>query len=303
MIEFGKEYKYKELCKELEIEPKRGSYQISQLNKLYERYDIEKLPNKKYVVHKEYTNTEIIENKQYGINKSYITSAMCTLLSTAENNVIRCTIKDLLETLFIFNKNFFYAKWHPDEVDEQLMGDNAGWIETFIIEQEQKNRRIVRDILNDMADKKLIELNKILKFAKQYRLPNGEFRTKTWDADKETEIPVFLEAQHSVIELFNVSTWQEFENLGYLPRKYGKQIIDDYLFEHLGINYFYYEYEIILNRKDIDDMLLEDLRAAGISFNKIIKSKAQNSKSKNMLAIPKENKDAYIDYLIDVRSK
>ena len=84
MIEFGKEYKYRELCKALEIEPLRGGYQKNQMSQLTEKYDIEKLPNKKYVVHKEYTNTEIIENKQYGINKSYITSAMCTLLSTAK---------------------------------------------------------------------------------------------------------------------------------------------------------------------------------------------------------------------------
>lgn len=303
MIEINKQYKYKDLCKVLEIEPLRGGYQKNQLSKLAEKYDMEKLPNKKYVIHKEYTNTELIENKQYGINKSYITSAMCTLLSTAENNVIRCTIKDLLETLFIFNKNFFYAKYNIDEVDEQLMGTNAGWIETFIVEQEQKNKRIVRDILNDMADKKLIELNKILKFAKQYPHPKGGYRTKTWEANKETEIPVFLEAQHKVIQMFQVETWQEFESLGYLPRKYGKQIIDEYLSDKLGLSYFYYEYEIILNRKDIDDILLEDLKTAGISFNNIIKSKAQLSKSKNMLLIPQENKDAYIDYLIDINAK
>ena len=59
MIEFGKEYKYKELCKALEVEPKRGGYQKNQMSQLSERYDIEKLPNKKYVVHKEYTMAQI----------------------------------------------------------------------------------------------------------------------------------------------------------------------------------------------------------------------------------------------------
>lgn len=62
-IEFGKEYKYKELCHQFGEYPERGSKLNTQLTRFRNNYDIEKTVSNKYLIKKKYSDIEIIENK------------------------------------------------------------------------------------------------------------------------------------------------------------------------------------------------------------------------------------------------
>lgn len=299
MIEFNKAYKYRDLCKTLDIEVLNGGYQRTQLSRLDQTYDIEKTSDKKYIIHKQYNDVELLENKKYGQIKAYFTPILYTLLLSAENNVIQCTNRELMEIFFLVNKDFSYAKWNTEKVDDIILNGDGGFLGIFITEMEMKNKRIIREMLNDMADKKLIQLNKILKFGKKIRLPNGEYRTKIWSANKEIEIPIFLEAQHKAMEANNVSSWEQYEKLSYYIRKEGKVIITDYVRSKINMDYYYYEYEIILNKKDIKETLIKNINDVGNSFNSLICEKVRTSTSKGLLSIPIADKDAYIDALIN----
>jgi len=299
-VELEQPYKYKELCKALSISPLKGGYQRTQLAQLSELYDIEKTADRKYIVHKIYDEIEQLENKRQLQYKSFLTPILYTLLVSTKDNVIKCSIRELMEILPFVNKDYNYAKWNMEKVENQLTNGDGGDLEYFFKVTEPMYKRMIRDILKDMDAQKLIQLNLVLTFAKKTKNDSGHMYTKTWNADHEKEIPIFLEAQRNVINMFGVTTWDEFNLLPYPQRLEGNNYIEKYLKDKLGIDYYYYQYEIILNKKGIESLVLSAPKQAEISFNKLIQLKTKNSKAETLLLIDEKHKESYIDALIDI---
>lgn len=304
MIEYETHYKYKDMCNALDIPVLRGSYLKTQMAQLSELYDIEKTEDNKYIIHKEYNELEQIEHKRQGREKAYLTLMIYTMLDSADDNdnIIRCTMSQMLELLSVVNKDYNFAKWNYNKVDRYILNGDRGGLEYFVREIDSKYSKVVKEILYEMADQKLIDINLILMFARRYRTDKGDIRTKTWEANKNTEIPLFLEAQREVVKLYSLNTWSEFNQLPLYVRNSGKEDIIDIINknEDINISYFYYEYEIILNKKGIQEMILNNPIETNISFNKLVQSKIYTSKAKDLLIINKDDKNAYIDTLIDI---
>lgn len=300
-LEFGKKYKYKDLCLALNEEPKSGGYQTNQLNTLRNYYDIEKTDDKKYIVHKKYNEVEIIQQKKYHIKKAYLTPIIYTMLSNTKDNVLRTTTKDLMIDLAIVNKDYNYAKWNSEKVDQHLLDGEIGGLNLFIEETEQIYKRMIKDILNDMESRKLISQNKIIMFAFKSRDPiTNKIYTMTREADKEFEIPIFLEGQRLAMSCFGLEHYEDMSKLNYFQIKESKKIIERYLFEQLGVSYFYNDYEIILNKTGIEEYITENYSDMRIEFNKYIQNKTLTSQSGSLKHIDNQDKKKYNDALIDI---
>lgn len=300
MILFNTPITYKKLCYELDVPAFGGSKQRTQLAQLSELYDIEKTDNSRYIIHKQYNELEQIEHKRQGKYKAYLTPMIYTILNSASDNIMRCSMNKLLELLTIVNKDYSFAKWNINKVDEHLLDGNRGGLQYFIREVDTKYRKIIKDILNEMADQKLIEVNPILMFACRFKNEQGEIKTKVWEAKKEDEISIFLDAQRYMLDKIKLDTWSEFSKLSIYARNEGREVIVEKIKETLNVDYFYYEYEIILNKKGIQNMILKSPMNTHVSFNRFVQSKIAESECKDLTLINDADKNIYIDSFIDI---
>ena len=297
MIEYNKKYKYRQLCDAFEISYKRGSSLITQINKLKQDYNIIKEENY-YIVKGKLTALEKAENNIYNKNKNYLEPMLYTLLHESPTNVVRFDMKELLQVLALVNKDYHFAKWHLEEADNMITnGDNG--LEEFINTTEPMYKQIIKNVLKDMESKRLIQIIEIPMYAKRYK-NNSNIYTVINEADNETGKPTFLEAQRLAMKHFGYEHWEDMSNLNWYQWHEAKQIIEKHLKKELDVSYFYYEYEIILNKKGLNEMITNNFDDLRKSFNKYIQEKTLSSKRQGLKYISDENKDNYIKSLIDI---
>lgn len=291
-MQFNKPLKYKDLCAELGEKPKHGGYIQIQLNSFRQKYEIEKV-DRKYIIKKELTEIEQIESMKYLKKKAYIEPMIYTLLTTSETNILRVDMRTLMLILKVVNQDYYYAKYHTEEVDTKLMGMDTNGLKTFMSETEPMYKRIIREVLFDMADQQLIQVNQIPIFAKRYKGENNKCYTKTYEADKDIDIPKLLEAKRSVLKKFNLTQWSE---LNWYQLNDAKRMVA----KELEIDYFYQDYEIILNKVGLNELYVENLSELQDSFNKYIQARTLNSQAKGMRLLTKDETKVYVDALVNI---
>lgn len=216
-----------------------------------------------------------------------------TILSQPNKDVIRMDMHELMEFLGIVNKDYHYAKYHPKECIEQIDKGTVAGLTIFSRESEPLLKRIIVDVLKDMQRKCLIKVNMIPMFAKKYiNNEDGKLYTKVWEANKITEIPKLLEAKRSVLKEFNIEYWDDLQY-----NQFGRA--KDIIAEQLGIDYFYYEYELILNKQGLNELITENYTELKKALNKHIQSKTKMSKQGNLKFLTDNEKSVYIEHFIN----
>ena len=196
-----------------------------------------------------------------------------------------------MEFLGIVNKDYHYAKYHPKECIEQIDKGTVAGLTIFSRESEPLLKRIIVDVLKDMQRKCLIKVNMIPMFAKKYiNNEDGKLYTKVWEANKITEIPRLLEAKRLVLKEFNIEYWDDLQY-----NQFGRA--KDIIAEQLGIDYFYYEYELILNKQGLNELITENYTELKKALNKHIQSKTKMSKQGNLKFLTDNEKSVYIEPL------
>lgn len=303
-IEFGKEYKYKELCHQFGEYPERGSKLNTQLTRFRNNYDIEKTVSNTYLIKKQYSDIEIIEHQKYHKEKSYIETILYTLLTNIQSNVVRTDMKGLLQVLSIVNKDFHFAKWHSELVEDNLFSENddKGDLPLFVDEVEKISKRVVKEVLNDMQSRALISIEYIPMFAKQITIDNNKFYTVTEEASDKVGKPAFLEARRVAMKYFGFEHWEDMMTLTYFQWKEAKNIMTRYLHKELGIQYFYYEYKIILNKVGLQEIITNNFEPMKHSFNKYMQEKLMNSNTMGFRQMVEGHKEKYIDALVNTEN-
>lgn len=301
-IVYNKDLKYSELCKMFGEEPKRGGSLQNQLSDWGRSYEIEKVKRGVYRILKKYTDVEKIEHQSYFKSKTYITSILCTLLNAQNGNVINVNMIELMYVLKAINDNFKYARWSHDNTMDFLLEQGEtdyGYLINFTNNVESILRRLIKDALNSMKDKKLIELTYIPMFAREYYI-DGKKRNSIRPMDKNSEEPHLLEAQRLAYKELKYDSWSKcVEDATYLEWQRINDIMLQHLKEKLGIAYFYYNYEIVLNKDGLQDEITTHFGMMQRSFNLYIQDKILNSKAKELTTIPNKQKEKYVQVLID----
>lgn len=308
LIRYETIYTYRELC-ELFGEPiLSGSNQRTQLKKWRQKYDIEQCAKNRYIIHKEYNDVEIVEHQTYFKSKQYVSAILCTLLNNMPNNIISVNMGQLLEILNMVNKNFRQAKYNPNLIMPLVLEPKESDIydlPLFIENVEKMSKRIVKDVLKDMEERRLImQIDYIPMLAYKIKTDEDYYVTQVHEADNEKERPIFVEAQRQVVKRFGYEEWTEcVTSLNYRQWKEAKELMTNYLKERLGINYFFYNYKIVLNKEGLTDEITNNFTQMQRSFNIYMQQKILNSQMKGLIIIPANHKKRYVEVLIDSKAE
>lgn len=295
-------YRYRELVKELNLPQLRGSRQQKQLKDLFQIYKIEKIDGK-YYYRGEYTEVEKIENQTYHKYESYITPLIYILLTYTENNFLSIDMKHLLIKIKALNEDFYVAKYNKEKTDIILFGNDFSRTSYFCDDVEPMLKRIVKDILKKMENMKLISVSKFEMFGESFvDEKTKNVYTRNVESTKDTREMLLRFQQlalQDIVHKYKNKDLLNVENLNYYQTQEFKTLTTKYLKEKSAYSYYYYRYDITLNKKGLSEHTTNDYAELSQSFNKTIQEKVRKSKSKKLLMIDDKDKEIYIKELID----
>ena len=153
---------YAELCKELNVEQKRGGRNRKlHLEKLQEQYDIEKAGYGKYILHREYTEEEkelIQAEKNYN---NFVQAAMLNMIANGDVQQVY-TYASFRKQLYMVNENYFLYKYGKKELDIKAPSDFPEYyVEEFEDRwfniAEEHDKYILKSNLAKLRERGLIE--------------------------------------------------------------------------------------------------------------------------------------------------
>lgn len=245
--------KLKELCETVGIEynnknPKRS------LDKITKCYKIGNVNNKKndYYIIRELSAEEKREYRTNIKMKEAFKDGICATLSIIEDNKVCGSIKDFYEVFDIVNKNYSWFKYK--NITEQKINflnsqninmDNLIIYHDFATEIDTMFRRMVKDTLDRLEKELIIYINKRLTFV--YVDEHGYKRIKFAN---ENETQSLLEVGRKILDKYK---YEVYSDIMY----YDKENIKDEISKELGIEYFYNQYEIILNKEYLNKIKID----------------------------------------------
>lgn len=259
-IQLNKPMTYNLLCIMLG-EKNDSKHKAVHIKRLKQQYNIIEV-GKKYSVLDIYDVEKYMSNLSYGKNKKFLEPIIYTILSEVDTNSIRCSMPKLLTTFKMVNTKFNDVKKHPDKYEEKILGwDGLSDLKViqFTLETEKMLRPIVKNIFDDMEDKKLIIVNKIPMFVKNVWHEDFEETTNKKRVQKtypkayqpsDDELKSYMCIGREILDEFG------YENESDLP--YDLQ--SEFEYENnrrFGIIGKYEDYHLILNQHGIEDMIIK----------------------------------------------
>lgn len=236
--------KLKELCDQVGIEynsknPKRSLEQIKK------HYEIGQNGTKKdYYIIRELSPQEKREFRSNIRMKEIFRDTICATLSMIDSNKACGSIKDFYELFALVNKNYSWFKYGNINDNKlkyiernNINKDNIVVYHEFATEIDAMFRRMVKNSLLQLEKEFIIFINKKLTFV--YIDKNG-YKQSKYATDQETQR--MLEIGRKVLDRYN---YENYEDISY----YDKEKIKNEISRELGIEYFYNQYEIILNKE------------------------------------------------------
>lgn len=289
-FKFNKQYKYGQLKSIFGIENKSGEQTIKDISK---KYVIKKVKRGVYKIVRELTDIEKIEINTYYKNKDYIEPMIYYMLLNTTENSITMDMHEIMEEVEIVNKDFHYIKYHINECSDMIGLDNKATLKLFTKESEPMLKRIIKDVLHEMEDKQLIKVNEIPILA--YKILNAETNkwfTKTVEIKEDVDIQKLLETKRIILQ--NEFGIDKESDLNY----YDIGLFRDFIAKEYNASYFYYQYNIILNKKGLAICQDTDILQLKQSFNNYIQDKIRKSKQGDLKVLTKKEKDICIKYCI-----
>ena len=271
------------------------NHKSRQLKSLSLSYDIVELGKDNYELNGEYDLLEKINLKEndYGKNKLYLEPIIYTILLNNKDNMIRMSMPALLELFTMVNKDFKIAKYKSDKFAEKMFGHEIMFfkVETFTEEVSDMFRNIVKRIFKDMQDQQLIEVNEIRMYATRYRGANGKTYTSTHKMSKDV-IEDVMERRRVYMKDINKTKWSQ---LHYIQ----KVSIDKKIACDLGWFFMYKDYQIVLNKHGIEEMIIENnLSEFYENFGEYLCRKIMTSTRRSMLLLTTDDLSLCIETFI-----
>ena len=315
-MEFNKPMKFSELAEIMGEEPKEGGRNRNlQLTRWKQYYEIEKTGHK-YVVKREYEDVEKKIIEKNGKFTTYIQNFIIYKLINEKNQNnydIRFTYRELLETLCLVNKLFYKIKRKDDLSDEikeyvgtvferiTLPSSKIGIIyenlDLFLDYTETILKRVVKDSLKSMEQRKLIIVSKSFRLYKKVHSEEfGDYIEKHDCTDEETS--VILKFYLEVMEKYHIKKQNQIFGMD-------KKTIDCF-FRELNAKIeseFGYEIHSPTFKLILADGILETFKyepsLSMIKLNKNIQNKLKENKyMKDNL--PENQKNIFISDLISL---
>lgn len=304
MLPFNKQLTYRQLCEVFELEPKRGGYIQRQIDKISEDYEVNKVA-RKYVILRKYTDKEKelmhAEKLRQTHIKANLELLLCTLFTIPKKcKVVKFGMIDLLKILKVVNYDYCSTRNYINMSYAMELLDADKTIEDFFSESYSMLTRIVKDTLKDLEDKQIIMVTQTPVIARVIYKNGKAMYTKKELMDTVDKKDKFLQASRKILtEKYNTERISDI----YKRRQYDSYVHD--VAKEFKGDYFYKQYELTLNTKDIGSYATTDVEykeKVNKLCNSLVAKKLLISKQGKMEILPTEDKQKYIDVFIDINN-
>lgn len=300
-IPFNKSIRYKELCEALCIERQRGSKLQKQMNDLLKDFEIVK-DGREYTIIKYYTEKDRLDKLYFDNIKSHVEMLICTLLTYP--TIIdsrKIDMSEFLEVLSIVNKDYNITKYGENKryATELLDIDDISYTDIFFNETDTMFSRIIRDSLNELQDKKIIEYDKYSVLVKKIFNEKGKWIDKEeYELLLDWERKAILTCQNEVLtDMGYTKESQIFADGDIAKKRYRDEVA-----KRLNCDYFHNRYKLIINTNHILEYTIKDQierKKVEKACNKLVKKKVMESKQGKLKLLSDEYRQLYIDNFID----
>lgn len=174
-----KELTYSELCQELnEQEQKGGHNRKVHIEKLQEKYNIEKIGRGKYIIYGQLTKEEsqVIKDKKNYAN--FLQATLLQFLSESEASTTVYTYRDIREHLMMVNPNYFPVKYYQKELNIKVSHKYTAELtealkRIWFDNADSHDEYAIKAALRKLSDRRLISIKETHVFYKHIKLPNG----------------------------------------------------------------------------------------------------------------------------------
>ena len=247
----------KELCEVAQVDYNSNHPSYS-LNKIKQNYLIEQVRKGDYKIVRKLTKQEQITGKKLTQCKQLLENVIYVQLSLSEENTLRADMKGFLELFNIVNSKYRYFAY--ENMTEQKYKILEGFVDPkcenntlcdYVDDVNPILYRLVKQVFKKMSGEMLLYVKEHLMFAKKYIIP-----TESGDS---IEYLKTIEATNDQVEeymrLFRYyADEMDAHNLDNLNNR-TKYKIKAKVCRELGITYAYTEYELILNREGLQNVI------------------------------------------------
>ena len=295
----------KELCNETNIEYNSNHPSYS-LNKIKQNYLIEQTRKGDYKIVRKLTKQEQITGKKLTQCKQLLENVIYVQLSLSEENTLRADMKGFLELFNIVNSKYRYFAY--ENMTEQKYKILSGFVDPkyenttlcdYVDDVNPILYRLVKQVFKKMSGEMLLYVKEHLMFAKKYIIPNES-------SEGSVEYLRTVEASNDQVEEYMRLFRYYADELGVVNldnlNNRTKYKIKAKVCRDLGITYAYTEYELVLNREGLQNVVgsRPDLIELKDSLNKNVIHKLNMSKQGHLKEYSVEDKEHCSDFLIKV---
>lgn len=296
LLEVGQVYKsYRQVCEVLGENVKNGNSKSAQI-KEWERHFSYSKDGNKFVIEEIYdVPKEKVDNR--GGNNSHITNLLSLILVNTlyneENNSLKLTLGKLYKKFNMINDNFNTYKDKNGMLSKYLNID-IDIVKEFYSLNHNNFKRTIENVLNKLQNERIIIYDKVT-----YIKPVDEKQHRPADESEKVTI-MYIEKL-----LLNKYDYESYPDI-YYSNDYKDFMYDSKkLMKEFNISYYYFVYDITINKLFIGDKLKELILTNDMFFDKKkelndslidrINTNAMNRQITSM-AVNSKN-ETYTDYL------
>ena len=295
----------KELCEVAQVDYNSNHPSYS-LNKIRQIYLLEEVGKRDYKIVRKLTKQEQITGKKLTQCKQLLENVIYVQLSLSEENTLRADMKGFLELFNIVNSKYRYFAY--ENMTEQKYKILSGFVDPkyenttlcdYVDDVNPILYRLVKQVFKKMSGEMLLYVKEHLMFAKKYIIPQES-------GEGSVEYLRTVEASNDQVEEYMRLFRYYADELGVVNldnlNNRTKYKIKAKVCRDLGITYAYTEYELVLNREGLQNVVgsRPDLIELKDSLNKNIIHKLNMSKQGHLKEYSSEDKAHCSDFLIKV---
>lgn len=302
----NKKYKRSELCKILDIEydPSHSDRVIKDAERLVELNQVSK---QYFTIVRELTDEEKIERWSRTEYKKKLTDIIYITLSESKTNSIRGSILEYFMWFHMVNSNFKpFTSMYNDKKRADILTkyDKDVYFEGSAMYLANEAKIVFKEILKrtfSKMEKELFIIKKehtILCKINRHVNSKGEeyFTTDKKELQTNDDLEQFMSVSKSILQKNDFEEWSEVKNIKVVNYLRGE------ISNTLGYDYYYTEYELILNRDGLKhkvetDSSLLQLKQE-INYGSAVK--ILNSEQGKLKSIPMHTKEEVVNLIIKI---
>lgn len=281
----------KKICECLGIKYKKsGDSRVGQIKEIEENYLLDK-KNGKFLVVREKTAQEKQESRIYKNDNMIMETFFYSYLHQCEGHEITVTIPKLIVTTRLVNDNYYTGKYNQEQLYELIMQEDFDIddsLDAFYSRTENNFRAKIKNMLNSMVDKSLIIYTKHIYFV---YIDGNHAKTRRATSQEEAEA---LRLQQLLLEKYkNEDGTSKTKSQLTQSERYALYMqLSEKIKQKFKCNYYSYEYDIILNKKGIDEHLVSNINILRSMIN-----------DRSIKSLSGKYDDTLIDWLINDSTK